>query len=69
MERLLVVVPAGSSGSLLRLLVSLGNAPFTIVGDIVGLGGGGDGDQGASYSGEPGASYTGDPSMSDAWGD
>ena len=67
MERL-AVVPAGSSGSLLRLLVSLGNAPMTIVGDKC-LGGGGDGDQGASYSGEPGASYTGDPSMSDAWGD
>ena len=50
-----MVVPAGSSGSLLRLLVSLGNAPLTIVGDKC-LGGGGDGDQGASYSGETGAS-------------
>ena len=67
MERLEVVVPAGSSGSLLRLLVSLGNAPRTIVGDKC-LGGGGEGEEGASYSGEPGASYTGDPSMSDACG-
>ena len=64
MERL-VLVKAGSSGSLLRLLVSLGNAPLTIVGDKC-LGGGGEGEEGASYSGEPGASYTGDPSMSDA---
>ena len=58
MERL-VLVKAGSSGSLLRLLVSLGNAPMTIVGDKC-LGGGGEGDQAASY--------TGDPSMSDVCG-